>query len=268
MSAPDALWQEFFTIAQAVGQKPLSLADKGLAIAQLGLHYRARQIFRQLTAGQSIAVQSGPFAGMALGPHAEHMSACLARWLGIYEHPLHGHIEMAIAKNYDTLINIGAGEGYYAIGMARRCPSLQVIAADTNPDMQNACTNLAALNAVSDRISIHGQLTPTDLAQHIKGKTLIICDIEGAEKELLDIATCPALLNCDLIIEMHDVYVPGISAQLTAMFEKTHAVTHIEAAPAPVIDKPFIKEMPELEHFLLGYEGRAGYTPWGVFIRR
>lgn len=266
MSNPDALWQEFFAIAQAVGQKPLSLADKGLAITQLGLHYRAREIYRQLTAQYGAVVQSGPFKGMQLGPHGEHMSACLARWLGIYESALHATIAKASA--HDTLINIGAGEGYYAIGLARALPGIRVIAADINPDMQRSCAALCALNGVTDRVSIQGEMTPQTLAAAIKGKTLIICDIEGAEEVLLSPAACPALLQTDIIVELHDVYKPGLSDKLAAEYAATHDVQIIEPSAAPAIDMPFVRTMPELEHFLLSYEGRAGYTPWGIFTRK
>lgn len=268
MHNTDALWQEFFMAAQAVGQRSMPIADKGLAMTQLGLHYRAREILRQLTAGTHPTVQDGPFAGMQLGQGAEHMSACLARWLGVYEHPLHPAIRAAAARPYSTLINIGAGEGYYAIGMARLMPDLRVIAADTNPDMQAACTALARLNDVAGRITIRGEMNHDALAAAIDDATLIICDIEGAEEQLLNPAACPALLKADFIIELHDVYKPGLSTLMAERYRATHSVEIIEPAAPPRVDKPFVKTMPELDQFLLTHEGRAGHTPWGVFTRK
>jgi hypothetical protein len=42
---------------------------------------------------------------------------------GCYEHELHGEIEQLVTRGFDAVLNIGCGEGYYAIGLARRMPT-------------------------------------------------------------------------------------------------------------------------------------------------
>lgn len=263
------LWHEFFTVAQHIGQQNLTLDEKADAITQLGLHYRMRALFREHGPQFNFRVQSGPFTGMQLNAASEHMSACLARLLGCYEQPLHPYISAATAKPYQTLINIGAGEGYYAVGMARLMPQLNIVAADSNPTMQQACKVLADANEASDRIEICGAIHHADLARMIKPDTLIICDIEGAEEELLNPAACPQLLEADIIVEMHDVFKPTLSKMLPARFAATHHITIVDS-PAMNTSAPsaITTGLNELDTWLLQYEGRAGPTPWGVFLKR
>jgi hypothetical protein len=118
------------------------------------------------------------------------------------------------------VIDVGAAEGYYAVGCALRLPSAQVYAFDTEPLARDLCRGLAGLNGVSERVHISGLCTPAHLAE--LAPALIISDCEGGELELLDPARVPALARCALLVELHDFIDPRISATLTARFEPTH----------------------------------------------
>jgi methylase of polypeptide subunit release factors len=52
------------------------------------------------------------------------------------------------------VIDIGAAEGYYAIGFARRLPAARVIASDLDPVARLLCWLLARRNGVGDRVSV------------------------------------------------------------------------------------------------------------------
>ena len=102
------------------------------------------------------------------------------------------------------MLNIGCAEGYYAVGLARAMPRARSLAFDTNPKAQAACKQLAAKNGVSDRVTVGGLFSPSDFADYVDESTLVFCDIEGAELELLDPALAPALESLDLIVESHE----------------------------------------------------------------
>ncbi|MDB4621386.1 hypothetical protein OAG82_00885 [Rubripirellula sp.] len=77
---------------------------------------------------KSPTILSGPFNGMKW-PAAEHPKSYSAQMLlGTYELEIHPWIENACNGSYDLIIDIGAAEGFYAVGMAMRNPEIPVIA--------------------------------------------------------------------------------------------------------------------------------------------
>jgi hypothetical protein len=60
-----------------------------------------------------LRVSGGPFAGLKLSERSVG-SELLPKLLGTYELELHRVIEEFLSTDYDVLINIGCGEGFYA----------------------------------------------------------------------------------------------------------------------------------------------------------
>ena len=54
---------------------------------------------------------------------------------------------------------------------------------------------------------------------------LVLCDIEGAEQELLNPELAPALKVMDIIVESHECLIPGITQVLVDRFKETHQIT-------------------------------------------
>ncbi len=63
---------------------------------------------------------------------------------------------------YETVLNIGCPEGYYAVGMARHMPATRVLAFDLNPVAQQTCVVLAAKNDVAKRVQVEALFRPED----------------------------------------------------------------------------------------------------------
>ena len=75
------------------------------------------------------AVVSGPFEGMRYPDHAfERVDLYAPKLLGAYEREIAPALERAIARGPAAAVVIGAAEGYYAIGLARRLPEAIVVA--------------------------------------------------------------------------------------------------------------------------------------------
>jgi hypothetical protein len=53
----------------------------------------------------------------------------------------------------------------------------------------------------------------------------MMCDIEGAERELLDPDASPALKGMDIIVESHECLIQGITQLLIDRFKATHHIT-------------------------------------------
>ena len=86
-------------------------------------------MFRQeMLSKKPLKVLYGPFKGMTYPDSTSIGSVWLPKMLGIYESELHDILEEICSKNYSTIINIGAGEGYYAVGLALRIPTSMIYA--------------------------------------------------------------------------------------------------------------------------------------------
>lgn len=192
-----------------------------------------------------MAVAAGPFATMKL-PDAElgfsfppaaivdiykpAASVFAPKVLGIYERELHSAIESVCAGDFARIIDIGAADGYYAVGLAKRCPTARVIAFEGDAYGQMRLRRTAQLNGVLDSIEILGRCEQGDLRQALGGSssTFILCDVEGYEEVLLDPAGVPELKSASILVELHEANVPGIEVLMRGRFAGTHSIVAIE----------------------------------------
>jgi hypothetical protein len=190
----------------------------------------------------------------------------IAKLLGCYEQPLQPFIEEAINLAYPTILNIGCAEGYYAVGMARRMTSTQVLAFDLNPIAQQVCAALAQKNGVSERVRVGALFKPEDFARYANQKVLVLCDIEGAEKDLLDPEMAPALRGMDIIVESHECLFSGITQTLINRFKESHQITLVQDnGQRQLNDAPqWFNNLAHLDQLLATWEWRSGATPWLV----
>lgn len=215
----------------------------------------------------NLRVQSGPFEGMQYIPAAAG-SSLSPKLVGCYEAELHKLIESFPKRGYQRVINVGCGEGYYAVGLARMLPQVGVFAFDLNPQAQQLCRQLAQVNGVAQRVQVGGNCSAAELTQLITPQTLLFCDIEGAERQLLDPAAIPALKKCDLVVEMHDFLDPGISNLIFQRFATTHATTLIPQGGRDPYAFPALKTLSQFDQFLITKEDRPGLTPWAFLAAR
>lgn len=173
-------------------------------------------------------VQSGPFRGMRhIGQSV--LSATAPKLLGIYERELHGCLEEALTFPFQTVVDIGAAEGYYAVGLALRRHETRIIAFEVDQSARELLTRMVQLNGVEGRVAIKELCTSRDLAATLKtsGLTLVICDAEGGEALLLDPIRVPELEACYILVELHDYLVAGVSEEIRNRFTATHSIVHI-----------------------------------------
>ena len=214
-------------------------------------------------------IWSGPFEGIDFLPRSTH-GCHVSKLVGCYEQPLQPFIEEAIRAAYPVVLNIGCAEGYYAVGMAGRMPDTRVDAFDIDPAAQRACGELAAKRGVADRVRVGARFKADDFAAYAGRKTLVLCDIEGAERELLDPEAAPALRGMDLIVESHDCVAAGTTRLLTARFQSTHAITVVVDSGERRLPKvpPWFTRLGHLDQLLATWEWRSGPTPWLVMRSR
>jgi SAM-dependent methyltransferase len=227
--------------------------------------WRSVLIQNTLLKQHGTVVLEGPIQGLNFLPQSAE-GCHIAKLLGCYEQPLQPFITTAIRTAYPLVLNIGCAEGYYAVGMARRMPNTQMLAFDLNPNAQQVCAELAVKNGVSDRVRVGALFRPEDFAQYAGQRTLVLCDIEGGERDLLDPVVAPALAGFDLIVEAHDCLLPGMSRLLIERFQATHEITVVQDdGQRQLSNTPqWFKNLAHLDQLLAVWEWRSGPTPWLV----
>ena len=208
-------------------------------------------------------ILNGPMRGMHFLEQA--VEGCyLPKLLGIYEQPLHPHLEAAITRGYGRLLNIGSAEGLYAVGFACRVKTLRVEAFDINPRAAEACRELAQRNGVADRVHAHGAFQGFE--KYAGERVLVICDIEGAELDLLHPHHTQALKSMDVIVEAHECFRQGIVQELAQRFEPSHDLVLVTDDGMRTIERSpeWFKALRHLDQILCTWEWRAGPTPWLV----
>lgn len=188
-----------------------------------------RRILPAVLGDEGYVVRSGPFAGMRYIEDVPLDQALVSRLLGAYEAELHYPVNQMIERSYDVVIDIGSSEGYYAVGFALRSPESRIHAFDIDEDMQAWCRRMAELNGVADRVVVGGRCDPETIQRLADGRTLVISDCEGGEVDVLDPEAAPALRRCDLLVEIHDLFVPGASATIRDRFAATHDIYVIDS---------------------------------------
>lgn len=230
--------------------------------------WRSHLIQTVLLKESGTRVLGGIFAGMSF--IKQSAEGChVAKLLGTYEQPLHPYIEDATRSGYDVVINVGCAEGYYAVGLARRIAGAKILAFDINEAARRTCAELAARNGVSDRVIVGEKFNVSDFQKCGGANTLVVCDIEGAERELLDPVAAPSLLEMDLIVEAHDCMSSGLAQLISKRFAATHEVVTVtdcgnRTVPAP---PPWFAKLSHLDQLLAVWEWRTGATPWLVMRR-
>src|SRR5262245_23301735 len=107
---------------------------------------RAARATRRFAAWHGLTVSGGPFAGLRY-PGLEPLSLG-PKLLGLYERELHGAVEDAIRAQPGVIVNVGAADGYYAVGLARRCPDARVVAYEADPAQRALLQRVASANGV------------------------------------------------------------------------------------------------------------------------
>jgi hypothetical protein len=90
---------------------------------------------------------------------------------------------------------------------------------------------VASINGVWERIHLKGDCSPRSLNETLPAaRSLIVCDVDGYEAELLDPVAVSNLRFATLIVETHDCFVPGVSETLQRRFSATHSIREIHMA--------------------------------------
>jgi hypothetical protein len=229
---------------------------------QAAARERRRELAVELAARLGHQVLNGPFAGMILPESNSWRDGdFLPKLIGSYEANLRQILATAIARQPANIANAGCAEGYYAVGLARLLPDATVYAFDLDAKARAVCARAAEENRVGDRVVIAGEFTAEHLARLLDrpGRSLLVMDCEGAERELLDPVRTPGLARCDVIVETHG---SDITSELKDRFRFSHQIEEIDQGGRNPNEVPALRRLAESDRWLLVDEGRPQSMTW------
>jgi hypothetical protein len=256
----------------------MSAAALFYRISKLVLRRQTRQSLKKFRGGNLIArlrlglkrpaqVLAGPFSGL-LYPTYGIGSEYFPKLLGTYELELHEAIRALSGQAFDRIVVIGAGEGYYVGGLAQLFPDSRITCFEADPDGQAAVADMAAENGFTVRLENRGFCAPEDLRASLDSldRTLVVMDVEGGERQLLDPEAIPALARATIVVEVHDCFEPGLDGLLKERFKASHHCLDILSRPRTREDADLVPVGPRLRSKLLPLmdEGRPSRMRWFV----
>jgi hypothetical protein len=183
-------------------------------------------------------VRGGPFTGMRYVGESPtpHIAPFM---LGMNELELWPFVQRLLAPGFDVFVNVGAAEGYYAVGFARFSPFPRVISYEGDRLGRILTRFMARKNGVADRVDVRGSCNPEllDAAMAPFARPALLIDVEGYEEELANPARIPALRRATMIIELHEHQRP-MADILRPRFAATHEIEEVWSRPRTPDDLP------------------------------
>jgi hypothetical protein len=224
---------------------------------------KQRQAIAEILDRHGDTVIGGPFKGMRFPVAHRKTSYCAQVLLGTYEKELSCVIEEICSKNYSTIVDIGAADGYYVGGFAMRNTNSQILGFEADTSKHMSIHQLLRANSIHN-VEIHGFCDSSELRQLLRrnARVLLMVDIDGGEMDLLDPAIIEELQRVDILVETHDILKPGITSVLVDRFTKTHDINFLESRERGMIDLPPQVNLNEEMAIAAMDEFRGGMQIW------
>jgi hypothetical protein len=163
-------------------------------------------------------VSQGPFKGLQLNRDTWWGKSDLgAQCLGLYEKEILDFI--SAQEPFDTFLDIGAADGYYAVGLLYSKMAKKSICFEISEDGQRAIKENWMINKNPGELEIFGEANEQSIASiaaSLPAKTLVLVDIEGLEFNLLSEKVISLLDKCTILIEIHN-WIVGFEEKYPAL---------------------------------------------------
>ncbi len=212
-----------------------------------------------------LTVRHGPFQGMQYVAGLENPPDDLvAKLTGEYEVELRDTVAEWVRAGFPHVVDVGAAEGYYAVGFAHAMPGTTVHAYDIEPLARERCAALAARNGVQDRVVIGESCTPATLAGLPAEGVALLSDCEGYERTLLDPDAASRLRGWTILVELHEFLDPDIRGTIVKRFAATHDVELVEEGDHDGTGVPELEFVDPATRRRLLSERRPARMTWAV----
>ena len=232
-------------------------------INQLFNKYK-KKIGTKIAESQNYTIKRGPFKGLKLPISGTWDDSTIAsKIIGSYECELFDVINGLRQRNIGCVINIGASEGYYAIGLKMIMPEIVAYSYDADESSYAALETCQTLNGIQIlRLNdFHFGNPLKELDTSFEGNIAFFVDCEGCEANILN---CPRDIanSAYFIVELHEFLVPQITEQLIDFFKSTHKISIIDQQHRDIDRYPELEHYNDIQRFILTHEGRPDHMQW------
>ncbi len=213
-------------------------------------------------------VAYGPFKGLRLSDDAHWgMSDHGTMVLGIYEQEILNELS-DISPRRKTFINLGAGDGYYPLGMLVAGLCERSYCFEISELGCAIIAKSAVANGVQDRVAVVVGEAKPDFYKSIPrdelSDSVVLVDIEGAEFDIMTDDVFAAFGKSILIIEIHE-FVDDIVQKynrLKRASAATHTARKITTASRDMSVFPELAKLTDNNRWLLCSERRPHLMSW------
>lgn len=230
---------------------------------EAALRYK-KSLVRERAAKANFTVLRGPFQGMKLPEMGAWSDFDLfSKIIGSYEAEIFPALEAEIAREPNLIVNIGASEGYYAIGLKRRLPGARAYTYDIDEKSFPVLDRCSSMNGVEivrlDRFDYANPLAGLSFDGTLR--PFFFLDCEGYENHIVDMPQAVVAVS-SFLIELHDLFVPGTTPKLVDFLSATHTLTLIDQQQRKLADYPELGELHGLIGALVLDEFRGAPMQW------
>lgn len=186
--------------------------------------------------------------------------------LGIYEQEILELISHLSPKT-NTFINLGASDGYYAVGSLASNLFNQCYCFESNMKARELIKQTAERNGVTRKLNVNASADAffyNKIPTHLLNSSTILIDVEGAETEILTDNTLHALSRSNIIVELHP-WVEYFDQRMNNIITKsrsTHKIHEIRCSKRDLGAIAEIHALPDNLRWLLCSEGRPCQMSW------
>ena len=242
------------------------------AISKALMKQRRKMLAKAIFDRYGGIVQRGPYANMKLGDRSNISQGPLGlKILGLYENIVVEKISSL--KKFDDFINFGAADGYMALGPLFNKSCKRAICFEMTEEGRAAVKRNADINNLGENIVLKGEdnSDAVKLLEELRvnpGKSVVLCDIEGAEFSVLTKEIFSFLRGATIIIELHDKLVNDGTGLREKLIEnipkdaKLEILSYKQAATFEGISD--LEELSDNDRALVMSEGRKYFGEWLV----
>jgi hypothetical protein len=237
---------------------------------------RRVKLGRDLLAKSGGTVLAGPLEGYKVNPDPRWGAGDLGPMLlGTYEKAILEKL-IEFGRSADLLIDIGAADGLFGVGLVAKGYFDRSACFEMEPAMRRALSAVAKLNAVEGKVTILGVADERLITQLAKvgvslSNAVVLCDIEGAEFDLLTSELIEAFKTCPMIVELHEDYFEDGQERLASLIERAErhfTLSFMDQGPRELPDHEYVRHLIETDRWLLTSEGRCINQRWLIMRPR
>lgn len=227
-----------------------------------------QRLAREINAEFDSTIAYGPLKGFKFSPQAwwsMHDRASMI--FGFYEQEILQALKY-LSKSKSTFIDVGAADGYYAIGTVSQKMFEKSYCFEIEERGRAVIKNNAILNNVAEKVTIFKEANMDSMKSIPKqalNSSVVLIDIEGAEFEFLDAEMLKLLKSSVCIIELHDFFfvngndmLKDLKSRASEFFNVTEFTTK-SRDPSKI---PELHNYSDTDRWLMCAEGRTRLMTW------